>query len=142
MAPKVKKIAFSGAISIQWAKTDMGAGRDLWDERAEDADKRAGRQSAGKGRVVAVALQYDPNQADAPRVVASGKGNLAEQILNLAFANGVKVRTDPDLAQILAAVEVDTVIPIEAFAAVAEILAYVYRANSQAVPVKAPEVQP
>lgn len=110
----------------------MGAGRDLWDERAETGAGRAGGD-AGR-RQVAVALQYDPGQADAPRVTASGKGALAEQILNLAFANGVKVRTDPDLAQVLAAVEVDTVIPIEAFAAVAEILAYVYRANNQAVP--------
>jgi flagellar biosynthesis protein len=118
----------------------MGAGRDLWDERAERSAERAAAPSvspeSSRTRQVAVALQYDPDQADAPRVTASGKGALAEQILNLAFANGVKVRTDPDLAQVLAAVEVDTVIPIEAFTAVAEILAYVYRANNRAVPVK------
>ncbi|MCR6632649.1 MAG: EscU/YscU/HrcU family type III secretion system export apparatus switch protein [Magnetospirillum sp.] len=120
----------------------MGAGRDLWDERAGTAAEHAARPGAAPPRPVAVALQYDPDEADAPRVVASGKGALAEQILNLAFANGVKVRTDPDLAQVLAAVEVDTVIPIEAFAAVAEILAYVYRANNQAVPVKSGEAQP
>lgn len=114
----------------------MGAGRDLWDERAEDAAGRSAGRATPPGRQVAVALQYDPDQADAPRITASGKGRLAEQILNLAFANGVKVRTDPDLAQVLAAVEVDTVIPIEAFAAVAEILAYVYRANNQAAPVQ------
>ncbi len=105
-------------------------GRDLWDEEGEAEPATPPR------RQVAVALEYDPNAADAPRVTASGKGALAEQILNIAFANGVKVRTDPDLAQVLAAVEVDTVIPIEAFAAVAEILAYVYRANNQAVPTK------
>lgn len=105
----------------------MGEGRDLWDEAAERA---AGTAGAGSARpAVAVALQYDPDHDDAPVVTASGKGALADQILNLAFANGVKVRTDPDLAQVLAAVEVDTVIPLEAFAAVAEILAYVYRAN-------------
>lgn len=115
----------------------MGAGRDLWDERAQTAVGQAGALTRAEGaRQVAVALQYDPDVADAPRVVASGKGALAEQILNIAFANGVKVRTDPDLAQVLAAVEVDTVIPVEAFAAVAEILAYVYRANNQGVPVK------
>ena len=70
----------------------------------------------------------------APKVVATGKGHVAEQILQLAFAHGVKVRTDPDLAQILAAVDVDTIIPAEAFVAVAEILAYVYRANGQVPP--------
>lgn len=109
----------------------MGEGRDLWDEAAETAAKAAAvAPMAGRG-AIAVALQYDPDQADAPTVTASGKGAVAEQILQLAFANGVKVRTDPDLAQVLAAVEVDTVIPLEAFAAVAEILAYVYRANGR-----------
>jgi flagellar biosynthesis protein len=112
----------------------MGQGQDLWDERAE---AEAVRPAAG--RAVAVALSYDPDEADAPRVVASGKGALAEQILQLAFAHGVKVRTDPDLAQVLAAVEIDTVIPLEAFAAVAEILAYVYRANGEAPPMPAGE---
>lgn len=106
----------------------MGGGRDLWDERS------ASGAAPALGRQVAVALAYDPAVADAPTVVASGKGALAEQIIELAFAHGIKVRTDPDLAQVLSAVEVDTVIPLEAFVAVAEILAYVYRANNQAVP--------
>ena len=118
----------------------MGAGQDLWDERAEERARSAAAQPAARPSV-AVALQYDPDQADAPRVTASGKGALAEQILNLAFANGVKVRTDPDLAQVLSAVEVDTVIPLEAFAAVAEILAYVYRANHRDVPVPSLETR-
>ena len=43
----------------------------------------------------------------------------------------MKVRKDPDLVQILSAVEVDCEIPVEAFAAVAEILTYVYRANER-----------
>jgi len=77
---------------------------------------------------VAVALHYDGKDAP-PKVVASGRGAVAEQILALAFANGVRVREDANLAEILAAVDVDTEIPLEAFAAVAEILAYVYRAN-------------
>lgn len=107
----------------------MGEGRDLWDEAAEKAQAAGAGPAVPARPAVAVALQYDPSLDDAPVVTASGKGALAEQILQLAFANGVKVRTDPDLAQVLAAVEVDTVIPLEAFAAVAEILAYVYRAN-------------
>lgn len=56
---------------------------------------------------------------------------MAEKILQLAFQHDVKVRTDPDLAQILEVVEVDCEIPMEAFAAVAEILTYVYRVNGQ-----------
>ncbi|MBF0562590.1 MAG: EscU/YscU/HrcU family type III secretion system export apparatus switch protein [Alphaproteobacteria bacterium] len=79
---------------------------------------------------MAVALRHDPDQPGATRVVASGRGALAEQILQLAFANGIKVREDADLAQILAAVDVDSEIPVEAYAAIAEILTYLYRANS------------
>lgn len=47
----------------------------------------------------------------------------------LAFANGVKVREDADLAELLSAVDLESEIPLEAFTAVAEILSYVYRAN-------------
>lgn len=79
---------------------------------------------------VAVALSYEKGTDPAPRVVASGRGMVAEQILQLAFANGIKVREDADLAELLATVELDTVIPLEAFAAVAEIIAYLYRANA------------
>ena len=79
---------------------------------------------------IAVALAYDPDSAYAPKVVASGRGPIADQILQVAFATGVKVREDADLAEILGAIDVDTEIPIETFAAVAEILAYVYRANA------------
>ncbi len=85
--------------------------------------------SPADDRAVAVALRYDPAGPRAPTVTASGRGLVADQILQLAFDNGVRVREDADLAQVLAAVEVDSVIPLEAFAAVAEILAYMYRAN-------------
>lgn len=78
----------------------------------------------------AAALQYDPDVEKLPRVIASGKGAIAEQILNIAFANGIKVREDAELAEILTAIDVDSPIPLEAFAAVAEILAYVYQANA------------
>lgn len=102
--------------------------------------RRPGEAEAPWPQTLAVALDYDPAEGDqAPRVVASGRGHVAEQILALAFAHGVRVRADPDLAQILAAVEVDSVIPLEAFAAVAEVLAYVYRANGQPVPGTGPD---
>ena len=75
---------------------------------------------------IAVALQ----QGDGlPVVSASGRGLLAEQILALALDHGIAVRQDSDLATVLSAVDVDSPIPLEAFAAVAEILSYLYRAN-------------
>jgi flagellar biosynthesis protein len=77
----------------------------------------------------AVALEYEAGVDSAPRITATGKGAIAEQILAIAFAHGVKVREDAALLDILAALEVDSIIPTEAFAAVAEILNYVYHAN-------------
>lgn len=81
-----------------------------------------------KERAISVALK-ESNKGRAPRVIAAGRGIVAEQILALAFANGVKVREDADLAELLSAVDLESEIPLEAFTAVAEILSYVYRAN-------------
>ncbi len=83
-----------------------------------------------KDRDIAVALSHNQGGGDLPRVVASGQGAVARQILEIAFDRGIKVREDADLAEVLAAVEVDCEIPLAAFAAVAEILSYVYRAQS------------
>lgn len=85
-------------------------------------------------RPVAVALKYELGTRTLPKVVATGRGTVAEQILELAFANGVKVREDADLVEILSAVDVDSTIPVEAIVAVAEILAHVYRANGTVPP--------
>lgn len=75
----------------------------------------------------AVALSFDPNDPDIPEIVATGRGAVARQILDVAFARGVKVREDPDLVEILSVLDVGAEIPIIAFAAVAEILSHVYR---------------
>ncbi|HEY9078922.1 EscU/YscU/HrcU family type III secretion system export apparatus switch protein [Magnetovibrio sp.] len=80
---------------------------------------------------VAVALTYQPGQDQAPRVVAKGQGWLAQQIIEIAESNGIEVRSDANLAQILAQVDVDSEIPLEAFTVVAEILSYVYEKNNQ-----------
>jgi flagellar biosynthesis protein len=87
---------------------------------------------------IAVALQYELGGPELPRVTASGRGAIAERILELAFASGVKVREDADLAEILAAIDLDTEIPAEALIAVAEILSYVYRANGKLPPLARP----
>jgi flagellar biosynthesis protein len=81
---------------------------------------------------VAVAIKADEKDSHAPaQIVASGRGALAEQILALAFAEGLPVREDADLATLLATLELDTPIPSEAIIAVAEILAKVYEANGK-----------
>ena len=71
------------------------------------------------------------NTAGQTKVIAKGSGEVAEQILQIAFEQGVKVRTDSDLAQILANVELESEIPLEALTAVATILNYVYDEQKQ-----------
>lgn len=84
------------------------------------------------GRSVAVAIEAKKDGTDSPaKIIASGRGKLAEEILALAFSKGIKVREDADLAELLVKLDLDTPIPTEAIIAVAEILAKVYEANSR-----------
>lgn len=85
-------------------------------------------------RQTAVALKDRTAERQVPQVVAAGRGEIAEKIMQLAFENGIKVKEDAPLAEMLAAVELDSPIPSEAFMAVAEILYYVYRANGEPNP--------
>jgi flagellar biosynthesis protein len=80
---------------------------------------------------LAIALSYDPDRDQAPRVTAKGRGAIAAQIVAVARDHGVALRRDHSLAQLLASVEIDSPIPIAAFAAVAEILAHLYRVDQQ-----------
>ena len=81
---------------------------------------------------LAVALKYERDKQAAPVVSAKGKGYMAEQIILLAERYGIEIREDRDLVQMLEKLDIDTPIPLEAYAAVAEILSYVYRANDAA----------
>jgi flagellar biosynthetic protein FlhB len=75
-----------------------------------------------------VALRYDTSRADAPEVVAKGKGIIALRIRELAAEHGVPVIPDPPLARgLYASVEIGHLIPEEFFGAVAAVLAFVYR---------------
>lgn len=85
-------------------------------------------------RKTAIALQENEILGHAPVIAAAGRGKIAEQILQLAFDNDIKVREDSALAEMLAGIELDSPIPSEAFLAVAEILSYVYRANGKPDP--------
>jgi flagellar biosynthesis protein len=88
----------------------------------------------GPSNAIAIAINYEDSCSNVPKVSATGKGAVAEQILQLAFDHGVKVREDSDLAQILSEIEVDCPIPLEAFTAVSEILSYLYRSQNKVVP--------
>jgi flagellar biosynthesis protein len=73
----------------------------------------------------ATALRYDGR--DAPRVVATGKGLVAEKILEAAREAGVPLREDAMLMEALATLELEQQIPPELYRAVAEALAWAYR---------------
>lgn len=79
----------------------------------------------------AVALGYDQEKDNAPKVLAKGQGEIAEKIIEIARANNIEIRSDADLLQILKAVDINQEIPLEAFAAVAEIISYIYQQNGK-----------
>ncbi|MEM6781598.1 MAG: EscU/YscU/HrcU family type III secretion system export apparatus switch protein [Pseudomonadota bacterium] len=110
---------------------------DGFDDGFQDSDKNRLNPLNKKEkpeRQTAVALKDRTIERKVPEILAAGRGNIAEQILQLAYENDIHVREDSDLAEMLAKIEIDSPIPSEAFAAVAEILSYVYRANGQANP--------
>lgn len=103
-------------------------------DRYDDGSVRPSNIRKIPKRQTAVALKDGTDQGEIPVITAAGRGKIAEKILDLAFANGIKVREDGPLAEMLANIELDSPIPSEAFMAVAEILSYVYRANGQPNP--------
>ena len=75
---------------------------------------------------IAVALSYDPGE-DAPKVIATGKGVLAEKILDKAKEVDVPVYEDEKLAKTLSNLELGEMIPPELYGVVAEVLVFVDR---------------
>ena len=75
---------------------------------------------------VAVALTYGNNQV-APKVVAKGRGLVAQAIIERAKQHGIFVHESEDLVGLLMKVELDQEIPAQLYLAVAELLAWLYR---------------
>ena len=72
----------------------------------------------------AIALEYNPEE-DAPKIIASGRGKLAERIIERAQENDVPIHRDDKLADTLSRLEVGDMIPPELYEVVAEILVFV-----------------
>ena len=75
-------------------------------------------------QLTAIALEYNPDD-DAPKIVASGKGQVAEKIIEEAKKADVPVHADSKLAGTLSKLEIGDMIPPELYEAVAEILVFV-----------------
>ncbi len=82
---------------------------------------------------IAVALKYERENYNAPKVCAKGKNLIAERIKEIARENGVPIIEDKPLAQILYKLDLDQEIPVTLYKAVAEILARVYQMNKSRV---------
>ena len=77
----------------------------------------------------AVAITYGQTDA-APRVVAKGRGLIAEQIIQRAREHGVYVHESPELVSLLMQIDLDQRIPPQLYVAVSELLAWLYRLES------------
>ena len=88
--------------------------------------------SEGSEHTQAAALKYHPPEDVGPRLVAKGRGELAERIIELAREHKIPIREDPDLIAVLSQLDLEKEIPAELYKPIAEILSFVYRVNEKA----------
>ena len=77
----------------------------------------------------AVALKYHAQKDTAPRVTATGKGKMAQRIIETAREHNIYVHNDPDLIEVLAQLDLQAEIPPQLYVVVAELLSFVYSLN-------------
>jgi flagellar biosynthetic protein FlhB len=76
---------------------------------------------------LAIAIKYDDQKMDAPRIVAKGAGNVAAKIREIAAEHGVPIVENKPVARALYKQELNSLVPEELYVAVAKILAYIYK---------------
>lgn len=74
----------------------------------------------------AVALKYDQEKGTAPKLIAKGKGFIAEQILALAQEHDIHIHENPELLEVLIRLELGDEIPETLYRAIAEVIAFAY----------------
>ncbi|WP_297209700.1 MULTISPECIES: EscU/YscU/HrcU family type III secretion system export apparatus switch protein [Thermodesulfovibrio] len=79
----------------------------------------------------AVALKYEAEKDKAPKVVAKGRGFIAQRIIELARQHGIPMKEDEALVEILSKLDIYEEIPVELYKAVAEILVFVYQVKGK-----------
>jgi flagellar biosynthesis protein len=80
-------------------------------------------------QTLAVALSYEAPHA--PRVVAVGRGEIGEKIIETAREHGIPLETNAPLAQALSTIELDSEIPEALYGAMATIIAFILRVNAE-----------
>lgn len=91
------------------------------------ADEKQRRIDADGERRSAAALTYEVREDVAPRVVAKGKGIIADKIIELAEEHGVPLHKDKTLVNLLLKLDLGDHIPQELYQAVAEVLVFIYK---------------
>lgn len=79
----------------------------------------------------ATALKYDTDKDAAPRVVAKGQGQSAENIIKIAELHNLPIRKDEDLIELLSKVELDKEVPAALYKAVAEVFSFIYKISKK-----------
>lgn len=79
----------------------------------------------------AVALKYKPKEDNAPKVVAKGTGLIAQKIIDIAKANNIPIKDDPDLVNVLSALSLYEDLPPSLYKVVAEVIAFFYHVNKK-----------
>jgi flagellar biosynthesis protein len=74
----------------------------------------------------AVALKYDIEKDNAPKIPAKGKGETASNIIKIAKENNIPIKKDEDLIELLSQIDIDKEIPSSMYRAVAEIFSFIY----------------
>jgi flagellar biosynthesis protein len=103
------------------------------ERRALGAPSRPRAEAAPSKLRAAVALAYAENDP-APKVVAKGRGLVAQAIIDRARAAGIFVHDSPELVGLLMQVDLDRHIPAQLYVAVAEVLAWIYRLEQRLAP--------
>src|SRR5699024_11485825 len=80
-------------------------------------------------RKKAVALNYSNTKQSAPKITATGKGLIADKILEKAKAHQVPIVDDASLVELLGELDINQTIPEELYQAVAEVFAYIYKTD-------------
>ena len=79
----------------------------------------------------AVALRYNTEKENAPKVLAKGQGNIAERIIKIAKENELPIKKDEDLVELLTKIEIDKEIPTNLYKAVAEVFSFIYNVTNK-----------
>lgn len=79
----------------------------------------------------AVALKYDKEKDHAPKLTASGSRETAKNIIKIAEQNGIPIKQDEDLVNMLSQIELNQEIPVELYKAVAEVFSFIYGVSNK-----------